>query len=99
MCKSQMLMCLRRRDDEIEPEPASGLHPEPADDNSNEAEESKTGVKEGEMQTFIFSATLSKDLQKNLKKRSRPHKHKKGKPASTLGEHPAYIPLGARRLT
>ena len=82
---------MRCRDDEIEPEPA--------DDNSEDSEESKTGVKEGEMQTFIFSATLSKDLQKNLKKRSRPHKHKKGKPASTLGEHPAYILLGVRRLT
>ena len=85
-----MFMRMRCRDDEIEPEPTSGL--QPADDSPEEAEESKTGVKEGEMQTFIFSATLSKDLQKNLKKRARPHKHKKGQPASTLGEHPRIYP-------
>lgn len=75
-------MKMRRRDDEIEREPSSGLQPD-----NDDPEESKAGVKEGEMQTFIFSATLSKDLQKNFKKRSRPYKNKKGKPASTLGKH------------
>lgn len=41
------------------------------------------------MQTFVFSATLSKDLQQNLKKRyraeSKPSK-KGGKKATALGE-------------
>lgn len=38
-----------------------------------------------DMQTFVFSATLSKDLQQNLKKRQR--QPKKGtKRASALGE-------------
>jgi ATP-dependent RNA helicase DDX24/MAK5 len=39
------------------------------------------------LQTFVFSATMSKDLQRNVKKRSRPKLSKKGtKPASTLDE-------------
>ncbi|TFY71035.1 hypothetical protein EVG20_g1974 [Dentipellis fragilis] len=39
------------------------------------------------MQTFVFSATLSKDLQRNLKKRHKPRPLKKGeKPASTLDD-------------
>lgn len=39
------------------------------------------------MQTFVFSATLSKDLQQNLKKRHRatPKSGKNGKKASALG--------------
>jgi ATP-dependent RNA helicase DDX24/MAK5 len=42
------------------------------------------------MQTFVFSATLSKDLQRNVKRRSRPksagkHYKRNDKPASTLG--------------
>jgi ATP-dependent RNA helicase DDX24/MAK5 len=44
---------------------------------------------EGSMQTFVFSATLSKDLQRNLKKRlrtkSNKRQYKHEKPASTLG--------------
>ena len=43
----------------------------------------------GDMQTFVFSATLSKDLQQNLKKRyraeSKPSK-KGGKKATALGK-------------
>lgn len=40
-----------------------------------------------DMQTFVYSATLSKDLQRNLKKHSRfPTTGKKSyKPVSTLG--------------
>ncbi|KAF8553319.1 P-loop containing nucleoside triphosphate hydrolase protein [Imleria badia] len=40
------------------------------------------------LQTFVFSATLSKDLQRNLKRRSRPKLGKRGnyKPPSTLDE-------------
>ncbi|KZT04454.1 DEAD-domain-containing protein [Laetiporus sulphureus 93-53] len=45
---------------------------------AEEEEESKEGVKAGEMQTFVFSATLSKDLQRNLKRRGRSWKAKKG---------------------
>ncbi|KAI0792409.1 P-loop containing nucleoside triphosphate hydrolase protein [Abortiporus biennis] len=56
----------------IEPDPES-----PADSDE---------VDEHQLQTFIFSATLSKDLQKNLKKRSRPTNKKKTKPASTLDD-------------
>jgi hypothetical protein len=38
------------------------------------------------LQTFVFSATLSKDLQKNLKRSHRQKGYKKlSKPASTLG--------------
>jgi ATP-dependent RNA helicase DDX24/MAK5 len=39
------------------------------------------------MQTFVFSATMSKDLQQNLKRRQRPKggKSSKDKPPSTLG--------------
>lgn len=55
--------------------------------NGEDEEDSKEGVRDGEMQTFVFSATLSKDLQRNLKKRGRPGRawKKGGKPASTLG--------------
>ncbi|KAJ7634913.1 ATP-dependent RNA helicase [Roridomyces roridus] len=46
-------------------------------------------IKDG-LQTFVFSATLSKDLQRNVKRRSRPKsagKYKKSqKPASTLDD-------------
>ncbi|KIK99198.1 hypothetical protein PAXRUDRAFT_823034 [Paxillus rubicundulus Ve08.2h10] len=40
------------------------------------------------LQTFVFSATLSKDLQRNLKRRSRPKVGKTGKskPSSTLDD-------------
>ncbi|KAJ7269819.1 ATP-dependent RNA helicase [Mycena rebaudengoi] len=43
------------------------------------------------MQTFVFSATLSKDLQRNVKRRSRPksagkHYKRNDKPASTLDD-------------
>ncbi|KAH9922487.1 P-loop containing nucleoside triphosphate hydrolase protein [Fomitopsis serialis] len=71
------------KDDEIEPEPTSGSQDD--EDEAGEAEDSKAGV-EGEMQTFVFSATLSKDLQKNLKRPSRSNRRKKGKPASTLDD-------------
>jgi ATP-dependent RNA helicase DDX24/MAK5 len=39
------------------------------------------------MQTFVFSATLSKELQQNLKKRRRPKRFQKNDaPASTLDD-------------
>ncbi|GJE85511.1 DEAD/DEAH box helicase [Phanerochaete sordida] len=43
------------------------------------------GETNDELQTFVFSATLSKDLQRNLKKRSYPNR-KKNKPATTLDD-------------
>lgn len=39
-----------------------------------------------DMQTFIFSATLSKDLQHNLKRGNRLRRQRKGQNASTLGD-------------
>jgi ATP-dependent RNA helicase DDX24/MAK5 len=41
-----------------------------------------------DMQTFVFSATLSKDLQRNVKRRTRPKgtRNKKDKAPSTLGQ-------------
>ncbi|EMD35512.1 hypothetical protein CERSUDRAFT_139322 [Gelatoporia subvermispora B] len=68
------------KEDGAESEPATGL------EGSVEPEESKEGVKKGDLQTFVFSATLSKDLQRNLKRRQRPKKRKNDKPASTLDD-------------
>ncbi|KAL1949173.1 hypothetical protein VTO73DRAFT_10979 [Trametes versicolor] len=69
-------LTLRKQDDEIiEPENQEG-----------EAEDSKEDVRAGELQTFVFSATLSKDLQKNLKKRTHGRRRKNEKPASTLDD-------------
>ncbi|CCM03263.1 uncharacterized protein FIBRA_05390 [Fibroporia radiculosa] len=74
----------QRKEDEIESELDLGLGGAEAEFDVGE---SKDGVKEGEMQTFVFSATLSKDLQRNLKKRGRARPWKKGgKPASTLDD-------------
>ena len=52
-------------------------------------EDTKAGIKD-QLQTFVFSATLSKDLQRNVKKKFRPKGNKKHykreqKPATTLG--------------
>lgn len=70
------------RDEAIEPEPefdALGNVIEKAQSEQNDVVAEKD-----ELQTFVFSATLSKDLQRNLKKRIRPN-GKNRKPASTLG--------------
>lgn len=69
------------REDQIQADP-DGLSAEEEDDCKEE-------IKDG-LQTFVFSATLSKDLQRNVKKRSRPksagkYKKRNEKPASTLG--------------
>ncbi|KAF7325815.1 ATP-dependent RNA helicase MAK5 [Mycena kentingensis (nom. inval.)] len=61
------------KDDQIEPE-----------GSDEEQELSRDGL-----QTFVFSATLSKDLQRNLKRRARPKynsKKKTDKPPSTLDD-------------
>lgn len=46
---------------------------------------SETEARE-DMQTFVFSATLSKELQHNLKRRQRSGGKKNGKTASALGK-------------
>lgn len=67
------------REDVIEPGgDGSGDETEPLEDEDSPKEH---------LQTFVFSATLSKDLQRNLKKHGRPQGkgRKYSKPASTLG--------------
>ncbi|KAL1741030.1 P-loop containing nucleoside triphosphate hydrolase protein [Schizophyllum fasciatum] len=56
-------------------------------ENSEEVEADESDVQDG-LQTFVFSATLSKDLQRNLKKRKHPGKGRKPRaaPASTLDD-------------
>ncbi|KAJ4473034.1 ATP-dependent RNA helicase [Lentinula aciculospora] len=53
-------------------------------------EDDKEKVVRDQMQTFVFSATLSKDLQKNVKRRAKlqrsRHSKKSEKPASTLDD-------------
>ncbi len=67
------------RDDQIEPD-FGGV-------SAGEAQEVDAEPTTGdELQTFVFSATLSKDLQRNLKKRARPKGKKRHTPASTLGK-------------
>ncbi|KAG8216686.1 ATP-dependent RNA helicase [Butyriboletus roseoflavus] len=69
--------------DEIEPE-------------LNDQERNAGSPRSDDLQTFVFSATLSKDLQRNLKRRSKIKLGKKGssKPPSTLGESPPRISRG-----
>jgi hypothetical protein len=64
-------------------------------DKVEQSEDKKGGVNDG-LQTFVFSATLSKDLQRNFKKRFRPKGHKKhykrdAAPASTLGMRTVFF--------
>ncbi|PPQ66809.1 hypothetical protein CVT26_009656 [Gymnopilus dilepis] len=61
-----------------------------AQQKAEDEEDSKRGVKD-DLQTFVFSATLSKDLQRNLKKKFRPKGNKKHykrdqAPATTLDD-------------
>ncbi|KAJ6470650.1 ATP-dependent RNA helicase [Mycena vitilis] len=60
-----------------------------ADQIEPDAEEDQELARDG-LQTFVFSATLSKDLQRNVKRRSRPKTagkySKRDKPASTLDD-------------
>uniref|UniRef100_D8QHD9 RNA helicase n=1 Tax=Schizophyllum commune (strain H4-8 / FGSC 9210) TaxID=578458 RepID=D8QHD9_SCHCM len=53
----------------------------------DEREDDDENIQDG-LQTFVFSATLSKDLQRNLKKRKAPGKSRKPRaaPASTLDD-------------
>jgi ATP-dependent RNA helicase DDX24/MAK5 len=72
-----MLILLSNSEDKIKSE---------FDDNSDVEEDEKEN--KDDMQTFVFSATLSKDLQRNVKKRTRPKGtwSKKDKSPSTLGQ-------------
>ena len=57
------------------------FHSEPPSTTPNGPDSSRL------MQTFVFSATLSKELQQNLKKRRRPKEFQKNDaPASTLDD-------------
>jgi ATP-dependent RNA helicase DDX24/MAK5 len=83
-CISGLTMSPRSRDDQI----PTDFDDIPGD-QVDQGEDKKEGIKDG-LQTFVFSATLSKDLQRNLKKRFRPKGNKKHykrdpTPASTLG--------------
>ncbi|TBU38454.1 DEAD-domain-containing protein [Dichomitus squalens] len=70
-------LTLRKSDDDV-------IGPE---NKMDEEEDTKDGVRGGDLQTFVFSATLSKDLQQNLKRRARPKPRRKAdKPASTLDD-------------
>lgn len=62
----------RIRDDQIDPLAEHA-------DESAEDEPEPTDITDG-LQTFVFSATLSKDLQRNLKRQWRPKGGKKKKP-------------------
>jgi ATP-dependent RNA helicase DDX24/MAK5 len=65
---------MTREDDEMDSE--SGVKP---DKNSK-------GETASALQTFVFSATLSKDLQRNVKRSSRVKHKKNTKASSTLGD-------------
>lgn len=69
----------------VDTEPSSA---DEDDGEGKETNEDDQDSKEDNLQTFIFSATLSKDLQRNVKKRTRPKiGGKKGlKATSTLGK-------------
>jgi hypothetical protein len=77
----ETLRCSTPREDEIESPEAPG----DSLDAHKDAENTEATPVDA-LQTFVFSATLSKDLQKNLKRSYRQKGYKKlSKPASTLG--------------
>ncbi|KAF8830766.1 hypothetical protein HHX47_DHR2000930 [Lentinula edodes] len=68
------------------PDDVLSVHGEPGFD----VQDDKEKVARDQMQTFVFSASLSKDLQHNVKRRAKPqrskHPQKNNKPASTLDD-------------
>lgn len=68
----------KSQEDEIEPPEVPGVSLDHKGAENTEAVD--------ELQTFVFSATLSKDLQKNLKRNYRQKGYKKSKLASTLDD-------------
>ncbi|EIW78544.1 P-loop containing nucleoside triphosphate hydrolase protein [Coniophora puteana RWD-64-598 SS2] len=83
-------------EDQIEPEHEGGSSGDEGDNDQSGNAGTVAGAtpsiagtnQENGMRTYVFSATLSKDLQQNLKKRRRPKVGKKAKqkPASTLDD-------------
>lgn len=72
----------KSQEDEIEPPEAPGDSLD-----AHKDAESTEAIPVDALQTFVFSATLSKDLQKNLKRSYRQKGYKKlSKPASTLDD-------------
>jgi ATP-dependent RNA helicase DDX24/MAK5 len=61
-------------------------------DDGNHGKSKDEKRQEDVLQTFVFSATLSKDLQRNLKRKVRPKgiSKKNKEPASTLGSHAGF---------
>ena len=74
-----LLIHTQRDDDETETGPSAQPAEVPVDSAAVSA------LPKDDLQTFVFSATLSKDLQRNLKRHSKPKGKKNRKPASTLG--------------
>ncbi|OAX41619.1 ATP-dependent RNA helicase [Rhizopogon vinicolor AM-OR11-026] len=70
----------KSQEDEIEPETQGDLF-----DAHQDAEKFAVASVDA-LQTFVFSATLSKDLQKNLKRLQKSYRKKHSKPASTLDD-------------
>ncbi|OJA11403.1 hypothetical protein AZE42_03952 [Rhizopogon vesiculosus] len=70
----------KSQEDEIEPETQGNSL-----DAHQDAEKSVVASVDA-LQTFVFSATLSKDLQKNLKRLQKSYRKKHSKPASTLDD-------------
>ncbi|KAJ3927849.1 MAG: ATP-dependent RNA helicase [Lentinula lateritia] len=79
-------LTLRESEEDRIPDDVPSIHGEPGLD----VQDDKEKVARDQMQTFVFSATLSKDLQKNVKRRAKPprskHPQKNDKPASTLDD-------------
>ncbi|KAJ3862205.1 ATP-dependent RNA helicase [Lentinula novae-zelandiae] len=79
-------LTLRESEEDRIPDDVPSIHGEPGFD----VQDDKEKVARDQMQTFVFSATLSKDLQKNVKRRAKPprskHPQKNDKPASTLDD-------------
>ena len=94
---SHLLKTHNKDDEESNEDEEEGSGNDSNEDEDEDGEEDSQGegsededeedVQDG-LQTFVFSATLSKDLQRNLKKRKAPGKSRKPRaaPASTLGK-------------
>jgi ATP-dependent RNA helicase DDX24/MAK5 len=86
-CLHAVLKYVTIRDEEIPDENAADSK---LGDMEDDDEDTKPRIVKDGLQTFVFSATLSKDLQRNVKKKFRSKGNKKHykrdqKPATTLG--------------
>ncbi|KAJ3780339.1 ATP-dependent RNA helicase [Lentinula aff. detonsa] len=79
-------LTLRETEEEQIPDDLPSIPSQP----DSPVEDNKGKIARDQMQTFVFSATLSKDLQKNVKRRAKPqkmkHPKKNEKAASTLDD-------------